>query len=238
LLQPSAQFDECIKTLATWGSVATTRVADVDLDGDLDVIAIGQAGHLLLNDGWGRFSVRPSVWPLPADGAVLATEVIDLHGNGRADVLCVTAIGNGRIDLIPTALSPPANWVAFAPTGERGADKRTRSPISGYGTRMELRSGVHRQTLIYTGLSGGRSQSHLPTVFGLNGASRVDYLHLTWPDGVTQSEVELAVNTTHLIRETERRVSSCPVLFSGTSWHQVNTRRRRSRITSRSSPSS
>ncbi len=213
-LQPSAQFDECVKTPATWGRVDATRVADVDLDGDLDIIAIGQAGHLLLNDGWGRFTVRPNVWPLPPDGRVLAAEVADLHANGLTDVLCVTAIGNGRIDLIPTALSPPANWVAFAPTGERGVDKRTRSPVSGYGTRMELRSGVHRQTLTYTGLSGGRGQSHLPIVFGLTGVSRADYLHLTWPDGVTQCEVELAVNTTHQIRETERRVSSCPVLFA------------------------
>jgi len=214
LLQPSVQFDECVRTLATWGQVDTTRVVDVDLDGDLDIIAIGQSGHLLLNDGWGKFTVRPNVWPLPADGAMLATEVADVDANGLADVLHIRTDESGRIDLIPIALSPPANWVAFTPTGERGADKRTRSPVSGYGTRMELRSGMHRQTLTYTGLSGGRSQSHLPIVFGLNGASRADYLHLTWPDGVTQSEVELAVNTSHLIRETERRVSSCPVLFA------------------------
>jgi len=213
-LKPSSQFDGCLKAVATWSDPAATRVVDIDLDGDLDVAIFGQAGHLLLNDGWGRFVLKTELWPAPGLDKMVAAELADLTGDGVADLVQISATGRGQIKLVPTTLTPPANWLAVTPTGDRGVDKRTRSPASGFGTRMELRCGLHGQVVFYTGLSGGLSQSQAPVIFGLNGATKADYLAIVWPDGVTQSEMALAAGSHHRISELERKISSCPVLFA------------------------
>ncbi len=213
-LKPASQFDGAIKALTTWGRVVTTRIADIDLDGDLDIVVFSKAGHILLNDGWGRFVLKAGVWPMPAEDEIIGVELADLTGDAVADVVQVAAADGGRIKFVPTTLTPPANWLAVTPTGDRGADKRTRSPASGFGTRMELHCGLHDQVMVYTGLNGGLSQSRMPFTFGLNGATKADYIFLLWPDGVTQSEITLTAGSHHTIREMERKISSCPVLFA------------------------
>ncbi len=214
LLKPSSRFDECLDVLATWGKMSGPRVMDIDLDGDLDLVYYGHSGHVLLNDGWGRFVVKPNVWPEVVTDDTFAVAWADLTGDGVPDLLRVTTADGGTVELIPTKLDPPGNWLAISPTGKRGDDKRTRSPASGYGTRVEVRRGLHSQVVTYTGLDGGLSQSHMPLILGLGGATKADYVSLTWPDGVTQCEIDLAANTHHTISEIERRVSSCPVLFA------------------------
>jgi hypothetical protein len=54
----------------------------------------------------------------------------------------------------------------------------------------------------------------LPLVFGLDGVRQADYVALLWPDGVTQCERDLAAGRLHRLQETDRRISSCPVLFA------------------------
>ena len=214
-LKPSAQFDGVMKAILSWGPVRMARVGDVDLDGDLDIVFFARDGHALINDGWGRFVAQARVWPGSTEESIVGTELMDRTGDGILDVLRMyPSPGQGRIDLSETKLTPPAGWLVMTPTGDRGDDKRTRSPASGFGTRIELRCGLHRQVITYTGLSGGSCQSQEPVIFGLNGATKADYVHFTWPDGVTQCENELAANTRHRIKEMERRVSSCPVLFA------------------------
>ncbi len=218
-LKASSQFDGCLKAIVTWGAVRAMRVADMDLDGDFDIVVFAADGHVLLNDGWGRFVAKPRVWPGIADESVVGAGLTDFTGDGVPDVLRVRDYRDERIELVPTTLTPPANWLAVTPTGDRGDDQRTRSPASGFGTRMEVRCGIHNQAITYTGLSGGLSQSRQPVVFGLSGATKVDFLALVWPDGVTQYEGELTAGTHHRIREMERRVSSCPVLFAWNGTH-------------------
>ncbi len=213
-LKPSPQFNGCLDAVATWGGIGRTRVADIDLDGDLDIAVFGAAGHVLLNDGYGRFVTRANVWPAAGGGPILGQEMADLTGDGLPDLLRIVGAGHGSIELVPTKLTPSANWLSVTPTGDRGEDKRTRSPASGFGTRLELHCGLHGQVVTFTGLGGGLSQSVRPVAFGLSGAVKADYLSLTWPDGVTQCENELTAGSHHRISELERRVSSCPVLFA------------------------
>ena len=49
---------------------------------------------------------------------------------------------------------------------------------------------------------------------GLGGAARADFVALTWSDGVFQTELGLDGGELHLIAETQRQLSSCPVLFA------------------------
>ena len=51
---------------------------------------------------------------------------------------------------------------------------------------------------------------------GLGGASRADFVAVTWSDGVFQTELSLDGGQLHWIAETQRQLSSCPVLFA---WH-------------------
>jgi len=104
--------------------------------------------------------------------------------------------------------------VAVTPTGDRNDDHPARSPESGYGVRMELQCGLHKQTVTYTGLNGGLAQSRVPAIFGLDGAAKADHIFMTWPDGVTQSELALVAGQHYPIREIDRKPSSCPVLFA------------------------
>lgn len=213
-LVPSPQFDECAAALATHDEIQASRVADVDLDGDLDIAVFGSGAHLLLNDGRGRFKLLPDAYPAPHRAGTNSVEVVDLTGDGLPDVLRVGGPPDRLIELVPMQQEPPSSWMAITPTGSRGAEKSMRSSTSAYGTRVEVRAGLHGQVLIHSGLSGSLNQSLRPLIFGLDGAERADYLAFTWPDGVTQAEHELVANTHHRISETERRISSCPVLFA------------------------
>jgi hypothetical protein len=89
-----------------------------------------------------------------------------------------------------------------------------RSNASGIGTRLALRSGrqwILTDTFRHHSAPG---QSLQPVVTGLNGATRLDFVALTWSDGVFQTELGLETGRIHRIAETQRQLSSCPVLFA------------------------
>ena len=197
------------------GGLGFPLVADVELDGDIDIALFGERTFLLTNDGAGHFQVQESVWSQPGpwtEGLAL----VDLNGDKVPD-LVASVPHKGRpsdLTLAPGRVAPSPNAVAVTLTGVRGRDGRTRSPATGFGAKLTLRAGLHEQTRLYTGLNGGPDQSWLPEVFGLGGATNADYLHILWPDGVAQVEMDLAAGTIHKFSELQRKISSCPVLFA------------------------
>ena len=212
--QRDPAFDQCARAAASWGNLRGIRAVDLDLDGDLDIAVFGTDGHLLLNDGAGRFVLPTKVWPTPGETEVVGAELLNLKGDLVPDLLQVERGPKHQITLARTTLRPLSTAVGLAPTGMRGRDKRTRSPASGYGVTLTCRTGWREQKLTYTGLAGGPNQSALPAVLGVNGASRADYVQLQWPDGVAQMEMALAAGQTHRVAELQRKISSCPVLFA------------------------
>jgi Flp pilus assembly protein TadD len=211
-LRAHEPFDEYARAAASWGPVRGLRVADVDLDGDLDIGIFAQGGHLLLNAGAGRFVLQTEAFPgarVPWTGA----ELLDLTGDLLPDVVLAEAGPAARLMFVPGALTPPSTGLAIVPTGVRERDRRTRSPACGFGVRIRLRTGLYEQSLMAYGQAGGPNQSWLPVLLGLGGAPRADYVSLHWPDGVAQVEVGLAAGQSHRISEMQRKISSCPVLF-------------------------
>lgn len=190
------------------------RVADVDLDGDLDIAVFARDGHLLLNDGAGRFTLQPRVWTASSEAGISGAELADFTGDLVPDLLLLERGTPQPVHLFLGELTPSSTGIALVPTGVRSRDKRTRSPASGYGTQMTVRSGTREHSRLSTGLSGGSNQSPLPLVFGLAGATRADYVKLIWSDAVAQTEQPLAAGRVHVIAETQRKISSCPVLFT------------------------
>jgi hypothetical protein len=89
-----------------------------------------------------------------------------------------------------------------------------RSNASGIGTHFAARMGsdwVIGDTLRN---SWGPGQSLQPVAIGLGGHDKIDFIEIDWSDGVFQSEIDLAAGKRHDIVETQRQLSSCPVLFA------------------------
>lgn len=212
--QPSAALAEASQTLQSWGPLTGFRVADIDLDGDLDIACAATQLHFLLNDGQGRFVLQAQVWKPEAGRALAGFEMLDLNGDFVPDLVLLWRGESNRIEVVPGELTPPSTALAVQPTGVRGRDGRTRSPASGYGVEAKIRAGLREQLAVYTGQSGGLNQSSLPWVAGLGGAAKADYIQIAWPDGVAQVEIALAAGQTHKIAELQRKISSCPVLFA------------------------
>lgn len=110
----------------------------------------------------------------------------------------------------------PGRWpfVALEFSGAQSEDGTTRSNRSAIGTRFAART-AERWAASQTGrISTRAGQSLAPIAIGLGGEAALDYVALTWPDGVYQTELALAAGKRHTIAETQRQLASCPVLFA------------------------
>jgi hypothetical protein len=88
-----------------------------------------------------------------------------------------------------------------------------RSNASGIGAHLTVRVDS-RWTVADTFRStSGPGQSLQPLALGLAGADQADFVSIDWSDGVFQSELAVGSGL-HTITETQRQVSSCPVLFA------------------------
>lgn len=212
--RPNGAVAELSGTIQTWGTLRGLRVADVDLDGDLDLVCVGAQGHLLLNDGQGRFVLQSIIGNKAPEDSLQGFEMLDVTGDLVPDLIAVEKGPTSQVVVSRGELVPPSTALALLPNGVRSRDGRTRSPASGYGLKATARAGLREQTLVYTGQSGGPNQSLLPLVLGLGGAAKADYVQLAWPDGVAQVEMGLNAGQAHKVAELQRKISSCPVLFA------------------------
>jgi tetratricopeptide (TPR) repeat protein len=89
-----------------------------------------------------------------------------------------------------------------------------RSNASGIGARVAAR--IEGRWVVQDSLrdSSGPGQSLTPIAFGLGGAPGIDYVSIDWSDGVFQTELALGGATSHRIAETQRQLSSCPLVFA------------------------
>jgi hypothetical protein len=82
------------------------------------------------------------------------------------------------------------------------------------GTRVLVEGqGVH-VSYDHTTTDSGLGQSITPIVLGLGQSDRADLVHLLWPDGVLQCELNLTGDQKVVLAENNRKTSSCPVLFT------------------------
>jgi hypothetical protein len=212
--QPNPALAGVARALASYGEPRGFRLADVDLDGDLDVVVCSAEVHALLNDGRGRFVLRERLWKPAARQGLAGIECLDLNGDLVPDLLTIDSGAAPRVAVAWGELVPPATAFAVRPSGIRSRDGRTRSPASGYGALLTARAGLWESRRFFSGQSGGANQALAPVVFGLGGVGKADYLDVLWPDGVAQAEVALAAGQVHAVSELQRKVSSCPVLFA------------------------
>jgi hypothetical protein len=161
--------------------------ADVDLDGALDEVALPDA---------------------------LSAAIADLDGDGTPEVVAV--LKDGKAVVRKAAIEKPGHWVAFDLRGRTApAPPQWAAPV-GPGSRVEILSGGRWQLRVARGVSG-LSQQHTPLVhFGLGERSKVDIVRILWPDRVLQVELDFAGDRPKIIREANRKPSSCPLLYVDT----------------------
>lgn len=178
-----------------------------DFDGD-------GSGELLLTTGagWGVYDVQDDglreLFSTPRP-LTAWTSLVDEIAHGPA----VAALdADGALLLWPPGPGRLA-FIGLAPSGRSDA-ATLRSNASGIGTRLALRSGSRWILTDTWRRHSAPGQGLQPVVTGLGGAPRLDFVALTWSDGVFQSELDLAAGQLHPLVETERQLSSCPVLFA------------------------
>ncbi|MGD9903441.1 MAG: FG-GAP-like repeat-containing protein [Vicinamibacterales bacterium] len=200
-------------TAAPFGRGATAArgplaIADVDGDGGLDLVA-GMA------TGWAAWSMTaPDEGPLVDESASGVTAWAVVHSDPIRGPSVFGLSPAGLLEWAPGADRPP--YVVLAPSGREIASDQRRSNSSGIGTRIAVRAGSQWTAIDTVRTSSGPGQSLQPVSIGLGGSggTRADFVSLVWPDGILQTEIGLAAGQVHRLEETQRQLSSCPVLFA------------------------
>jgi tetratricopeptide (TPR) repeat protein len=158
--------------------------ADVDLDGVLDEV------------------------DLPDAACAVAA---DLDGDGTPEVVAIDK--QGKVTL-SRANVEAGHWIAFDLRGRTApAPPQWAAPV-GPGSRVEILAGGEWQLRVSRSVSGFGRQ-HSPWVsFGLGPHPKVDIVRIVWPDHVLQAELDVAADRVKVIREVNRKPSSCPLLFA------------------------
>lgn len=187
---------------------AGLAVLDGDGDGALDLLAFATGG-------WRLWALGPAPRPrdehLDPDGGLRDLRPI-LLDPARGPGLVALA-GDGGLRWWPPGESRPP-YLTLRLSGRADGAHATRSNASGIGARVAVRVGS-RWTVDEGFLRhSGPGQSLQPLSIGLGGAAAADFVAVDWPDGVYQTELNLAAGAAHGITETQRQLSSCPVLFA------------------------
>jgi Tfp pilus assembly protein PilF len=186
-------------------------LADVDGDGRLDLVGSGSDGRwqaVAIGEDGGATPLSTEQGP-PVAGWTLAV----LDPARGPSIVAVPADANAP----PLVWQPGAGrfpYVSVMLSGRDRTSTQIRSNISGIGTQVLARSGSRWTARSTYREQSGIGQSLQPLAFGTDGAPQLDFLSITWSDGVLQTELGLTPGTLRRIDEVQRQLSSCPVLFA------------------------
>lgn len=192
------------------GTAAEARLAIADTDGDgrLELLRTAAGGWAIVDA-----AVPSGAGSAASDGAAAPGGWTVAHLDPGAG----PSIVGVREDGAPVIWRPGSGRHQFLGvwlTGRDPTSDQRRSNVSGLGARVALRSGSRWTAFDTTRLESGPGQSLQPMSVGLGGNSRADFAAITWSDGVFQTELGLAGGRLHRIAETQRQLSSCPVVFA------------------------
>ena len=189
------------ETFAPRGSARAVRpgaapvaVADLDLDGALDLLWIDDGGNLagLLALGLEAETVLEPLELGARPGGALV--VGDLSLAGRVELAAEGAQGIVRASVPGTE----GQGVTLALKGIKDASH-------GVGAVVEMRTGPRYQRLYWRGD---------PTLLGVRDADAIDVLRVRWPNGVSQSQLDVPRGATRVFEQIEGLAGSCPFLYT------------------------
>jgi len=157
---------------------------DLDLDGTLEELAPAGA-------------TAATAANLDDDAA---PEIFGLLGDGTA------FLRKARVE--------PGHWLVLDLRGRKAASPPQWSAPIGPGARVEVLAGGLWQLQVARSVTGFASQHPTSLTFGLGPNTRAEVVRIVWPDRVLQAELDLPANQRKVIREANRKPSSCPLLFA------------------------
>jgi Flp pilus assembly protein TadD len=196
--------------------------ADLDLDGLPDLAGLrsvdaspapGQSGSLLWarNEGRQRLGSSELAVALETPG-VEGLALADLAGDPLPDLLLVR---NGAAPALARNLGNGNHWLSLQLGGHwRVKPELMRTNSHAIGTRVVVEGQGVQITYDHTTPDSGLAQSIGPVVLGLGKKESIDLVHLHWPDGVMQCELNVAGDARRALSENNRKTGSCPVLFT------------------------
>ena len=159
-----------------------------------DGLSYRQPGHLLQNDGRGRFTLLDpkSTGGFAEPRVARALLTGDMDNDGRPDLVVTESGGPARVYL---NRAPAGHWL-----GLRLVDRRGSAVV--LGARVEVQAGG--RTLLRHTRSGGSflSQSALDLHVGLGGWSGPVTVAIRWPDGATQTQSLTTLDRLHVVVQT------------------------------------
>nr|VFK63603.1 MAG: Repeat domain-containing protein [Candidatus Kentron sp. UNK]VFK70865.1 MAG: Repeat domain-containing protein [Candidatus Kentron sp. UNK] len=201
------------------GSWAQMALSDVDGDGTLELLIGDQRGWsaVRVTEGpKGRAIIRPLFTAsMPKGKRLLGMAPLLRRPETGHGVAGLIGRADGGVDLAYWPAGPGRHgFLALASSGMADVGKAMRSNASGIGTRIAARVGSRWTIAENFRDHSGPGQSRQPLPIGLGGTARLDFVAIDWSDGVFQSELALEAGRLHRIPETQRQLSSCPVLFA------------------------
>jgi hypothetical protein len=184
------------------------HVADLDNNGAVDLILTGASldtsrnafGALIwLGDDKGKFVLLDHPFG-QARVPALVSDAADLAGNGRLDLLALTADGQ-PLQAINHG-TKNYHWQVVRPHAKQAVGDQRINPF-GVGGEIEIRAGMLVQKQPITG-----PQVH----FGLGNQTSTDVVRVVWPNGTVRAEFGVAADT-EVVTE-QRLKASCPFLFA------------------------
>ncbi len=146
------------------------------------------------NNGKGKFTdVSDSAGPainVPSSSRGLA--IGDLWNDGRLEA--VISNMSAPPSLLENQLRSPNHWIAIRTVG-------TKSNRDGIGARISVKIG--QRTLVDEVRSGSSyiSNNDMRVHFGLGAATKIDWLQIRWPSGITERFTNIAVDKIHTLKE-------------------------------------
>ncbi len=183
-------------------------VADLDNNGAMDLFLTGASldansklpGALIwLGDDRGKFVLLEHPFGQAAAPALIS-DAVDFSGDGRLDLLGLTADGQ-PLQAVNHG-SKNYHWQVVRPHAKQAVGDQRINPF-GVGGEIEIRSGLLVQKQPITG-----PQVH----FGLGNQTSTDVVRVVWPNGTVRAEFGVAADT-EVVTE-QRLKASCPFLFA------------------------
>jgi len=163
--------------------------ADLDNDGDVDLLSYGAYGIAVAM--WsGRFLPPASVSASPTSHLV----ILDVDSDGRLDLVSPAATQWNR--------TPSGGSLVVDLAG-------LNSNPDGFGTRVEVTTATSRQVQEFRSGPGDPPTLH----FGI-GDEDVEFVRVLWPSGVRQTELDTTHSGRMSLTEVNRKGTSCPILYA------------------------
>jgi hypothetical protein len=179
-----------------WGLSAL----DYDNDGHADLVAVGEnfsgEGRIILLRNEGEKGFRDVTHETGLDKIALRNPrsviAFDYDGDGATDLLITQ--NNAPPVLLKNVGGAKNAWLQLALNATAGNK-------SALGTDVELMSGARREKWSLTGASGYLGQNSAEIHAGLGNRYSVDVLHLRWPSGLVQDELQIPAGKRSVISE-------------------------------------